>query len=229
MNFVRSIYVFLKRKIRVYSKKRIIAKEKLQLKGTNFVIIADNCWGSAVYQWYERPYNTPFAGVGIYGPCYIKLLSNFDEYMTLDLKFVTETKYPHRKLTYPLALLGDVELHFTHYKTEKDAETKWIRRTKRMLEETNKDNYYFKICDAWALDPDLFKQFHDLPFKNKVSFIQNDKKILQLKNHIGIKERHKDDKTLVPNGVKLFKICFLYYDLTQWLSTGKIVRTHFNS
>ena len=71
------------RKIRVFQKKEIVKKEQELLKNKDFVIISDNCWGGAVYQWYDRPYNSPFVGLGIYGECYIKLLSNFDYYMNI--------------------------------------------------------------------------------------------------------------------------------------------------
>ncbi|AOW19225.1 DUF1919 domain-containing protein [Urechidicola croceus] len=225
MNPFRKIYVYIRRKSRVYFKKFILKKEKKLLKDKNFVIIADNCWGGAVYQWYERPYNSPFAGVGIYGDCYMKLLSNFDHYMAQELQFIDKSKYPFRELTYPLALLGDVELHFTHYKTPKEAGTKWVRRTQRMLEETNKDNYYFKICDAWKADEEIFKKFHQLPFKNKISFTLKEKKTFNNPAHIGVNEHHKDDKTIVPNGIKLFKISFLYYDVTKWIVEKTIKRT----
>lgn len=226
MILFRKIYVFIRRKHRVYFKKFILKKEKELLKNTKFVIVADDCWGAAVYQWYEQSYNSPFAGVGIYGNCYIKLLSDFDNYMQKELKFVSETKYTDRALTYPMALLGDVELHFTHYKTSEDAGTKWMRRTQRMLELTNKDNYYFKMSDVWGASKKNYEAFHRLPFKNKISYIQNDKKKLELDNHIGILERHKDNRTIVPNGVKLFKISFLYFDLTNWLLNKKVIRTN---
>lgn len=227
MNPFRKIYVYVKRKSRVYAKKSIVAVEKVQLENTNFVIVADDCWGAAVYQWYERSYNSPFAGVGIYGDCYIKLLSDFDNYMQKELKFVNETKYPDRALTYPMALLGDVELHFTHYKTAEDAGTKWIRRTQRMLELTDKNNYFFKLSDVWGASEKNYEAFHNLPFKNKISYVQNAKKKLDLDNHIGIIERHKNNKVTVPNGVKLFKISFLYFDLTKWLQNRKVIRTTF--
>lgn len=229
MNLFRKLYVFVKRKTRVYRKKDIVPLEKELLKDTEFVIVADDCWGAAVYQWYERSYNSPFAGVGIYGNCYIKLLSDFDNYMKKELKFVTETKYPDRPLTYPMALLGDVELHFTHYKTVEDAGTKWERRTQRMLKVTNKDNYFFKLSDVWGASKENYDAFHKLPFKNKISYIPKNKRNLEYDNQIGIVEPHKVYKTTVPNGVKLFKISFLYFDLTEWILNKKVARTVFKS
>lgn len=229
MDIIRKIYVFVRRKYRVIFKKSIVKKENELLKNTDFVIVADNCWGAAVYQWYERPYNSPFAGIGIYGDCYLKLLLNFDYYMSMSLNFVTDSKYPQRKITYPLALLGDIEIHFTHYKTEEDAGFKWEKRKERMLKVTDKDKYFFKICDAWGANESIFKKFHELPFKNKVSYTLKSNKTFDADAHIGIKEKHEDDKTTVPNGVKLFKISFLYFNLTNWLLTSNIKRTTFKS
>lgn len=105
-------------------------------------------------------------------------------------------------------MLGDVEIHFTHYKTSEEAETKWIRRTERMLKIVNKDNYFFKICDALGDDEELMKQFHNLPYKNKISFILKSKKRFELSSHIGIIEHHEDDKILFPMELNFIKFYF---------------------
>ena len=164
--------------------------------------------------------------MGIYGDCFIELLSSFDYYMGLELKFKpqTETRYPHmfKETYYPLRLLGDIEIHFVHYSTEQDAKDKSQRRTKRMLKVTDKNDFFFKLCDDWKAEVKHFKHFHELPFKNKVSFIPDTKKDFEHPAHIGVYERHRTHKTRVPNGVGLFKISFLYFDLTQWLFTSKI-------
>jgi uncharacterized protein (DUF1919 family) len=216
-NIFRQLYVFIRRKYRVLFKKKFSKRDIELLKDKNFVIVCDNCWAGSVYQWLERPYNSPFISIGFYGDCYLKLLSNFDYYMGLPLNFIKESKYNYREITYPLAKLGDLELHFTHYKTEEEAKTKWVRRTARMLEETNKDNYIFKICDAWYASEKNFEDFNNLPFKNKISFSINEYKHLNLNNHYHILEKDKKDKNRVPNGVKLFKIMFIYVDLYKWM------------
>lgn len=231
MNFIRKVNTYILRKTRILQKNSVLKKELAILKDKNFVIIADNCWGGEVYQWYKKPYNTPFIGLGIYGDCYIKLLSNFDHYMALELSFKpqSETKHPHtfKETYYPLGLLGDIEIHFVHYNSEEDAANKWQRRTKRMLEVTDRNDYFFKICDDWKAEVKHFKQFHELPFKNKVSFIPDAKKTFDNPTHIAVYERHRTHKTQVPNGVGLFKITFLYFNLAHWLSTSKIKRTNY--
>ena len=216
-NIFRKLIVFLRRKYRVFFKKKHSKRDIELLKDKNFVIVCDNCWAGSVYQWLERPYNSPFISIGFYGDCYIKLLSNFDYYLNLSLKFITESKYKNRNITYPLALLGDIELHFTHYKTEEDAKTKWTRRTARMLENTNRDNYIFMMSDAWYATKQNFKDFEELPLKNKLSFSIHKFEHLNLRNHYQIKEIDKNFKDRVPNGVKLFKINFIYMDLYKWM------------
>lgn len=217
-NIFRKLIVFLRRKYRVFNKKNYSKRDIELLKDKNFVIVCDNCWAGSVYQWLQRPYNSPFISIGFYGDCYIKLLSNFDHYMSLPLKFVTESKYKNRDITYPLALLGDIELHFTHYKTEEEAKTKWTRRTARMLEETNKDNYIFMMSDAWYAKEKNFEDFGKLPYKNKISFSNHKFEHLNLKNHYKVLEIDKNFKDRVPNGVKLFKIMFIYVDFYKWMA-----------
>jgi len=229
MNFIRNLNTYFLRKIRVFQKKEIVKKEQELLKNKDFVIISDNCWGGAVYQWYDRPYNSPFVGLGIYGECYIKLLSNFDYYMNLELKFKPQEEsihsYQFKTSFYPMGVLEDVEIHFVHYKTSKEAKEKWTKRKNRMLEIQDKDNYFFKICDDWKANDEQINAFHNLPFKNKVSFVPNNKKTIDSPFQIAVYERHKKNKISVPNGLGLFKITFLYFNLTEWLISSKIYRT----
>ncbi|WP_293748395.1 DUF1919 domain-containing protein [uncultured Paraglaciecola sp.] len=231
MNSFSEIRTYILRKTRVLRKKGTLRKELEIIKNKNFVIISDNCWGGEVYKWYNRAYNTPFVGLGIYGECYIKLLSSFDYYMGLELKFKpqNETKHPHmfKKAYYPMGLLGDIEIHFVHYNSEQDAKDKWDKRTKRMMAVSDKNSFFFKFCDDWKAEVKQFEQFHKLPFKNKVSFIPDNKKCFDHPEHIAVYERHRTNTTQVPNGVGLFKITFLYFDLAQWLSTSNVRRTKY--
>jgi len=215
-NIFRKLLVFARRKFRVLFKSYYSKKDIKLLKDKNFVIISNNCWGGAVYQWLDRQYNTPFIGMGIKGECYLKIVSNFDYYMNTAIKFSKQSKYPDRKINYPLGIIDDVEIHFTHFKTEEEAKTKWERRISRMLEETNINNYVFKICNSWDVDENMFKKFHQLPYKNKISFTIHDYSKHNFSNNFSIKEINKKDKNNMPNGVKLFKITFIYLNLFKW-------------
>lgn len=214
---LRTINTFLKRKFRDKFKKILSKKDIELLKDKKFVIISDDCWGGELYNWYSKPYNTPFVGLFIYGPCFIKLLSNFEHYISQKLNFLEVSKYKDRVKDYPVALLDDIELHFLHYSSDDEAREKWERRTSRMLEEKNMDNYFFKICDRERAEKEHLLKFHDLPYKNKVSFAVKDYAELKGKNHIKMIESYKNRNKKVHNGKKVFKLTFLYFNLNKWL------------
>lgn len=141
-----------------------------RLKNRKFTIICDKCWAGKVYQELGIPYQTPFVGLFIFSPDYIKLLYNLEYYLKSGgqpLRFVRESKYIEEfNNSYPLALLDDIEIHFLHYKSESEAQEKWQRRLARI----NWDNLYFKFNDNDQCSYELMKKFDNLPFKSKVFF-----------------------------------------------------------
>lgn len=216
--FFQKVSIFIKRKYQFVFRKKNIAL----MEGVNFVIISNSCWGGAIYQWLKKPYNTPFVGLGIEPNDYLKLLSKFDYYMEFPLKFQTPVESINNENNYPIGFINDIKIHFTHYKTEEEAKEKWTKRTKRMLELTNKDQYFFMISDSRKATKNHFKEFHELPYRNKISFTIYDYSDLHLENHHKVNERDKKIKNHIPNAVKLFKITFLYLDLFQWIKNNSL-------
>lgn len=210
--------IFIRRKTRDYFKETLSKSDRNDMGNKEFVIISNNCWGGEVYQWYERPYNSPFIGLFLYGSCYYKLLTNFNHYMKQKLEFIEKSKYPepNRPWTYPIAKLDDIEIHFSHYDSKEIAREKWERRTARLLKIKDKNNYYFKICEKDGNDT-FIEDFHKLPYKNKISFSRKNYKSLRKLNHITVKQEDKDGNFV--NGKKLYKLTFLYFNLHEWLKT----------
>src|SRR5690606_24670996 len=110
---------------------------KRKLQNRDFTIISDNCWGGFVYQNYNLSYSSPFVGLFIFSPDYIELLENLDDYLNKDLSFIQPSKSKYKEILledntfdkYPIGLLGDnVEIHFLHYKDDKEALQKWEYR-----------------------------------------------------------------------------------------------------
>ncbi|MBO4674558.1 MAG: DUF1919 domain-containing protein [Elusimicrobiaceae bacterium] len=143
------------------------------LTNRDFTIISNNCWGGHVYQRYNLPYQTPFLGLFIPAPCYVKLLENFEENMQKPLRFIPQqdSQYYHRIMkkgeTYPIGVLGDdIEIHFLHYKTPQEAQEKWNRRKMRI----NAKNMLVKFAEIDCCTPELVERFDKLPFKHKICF-----------------------------------------------------------
>lgn len=201
---------------------RVIRREeKLMLRNSRYVIISNNCWGAEIYRWLKKEYNTPFVGLFLHGPCYLKLLSNFEILIKKEIIFTDKSVYLKEKPDYPIGLIGDIEIHFMHYHDEDEAKQKWDRRVKRMLEEENFDNYYFKICDRDGVSTETMKEFHSLPFKNKISFSVNE--LNGIANHIVVRNDNQADS--VPDGVILYKMAFKYVDVIKWIRNQAISTT----
>lgn len=223
---IRRLEIFLKRKIRHHFRNYYQRKDRERLENKDFVLISRNCWGGQVYQWLGLPYNTPFVGLFLFGPCYMKLLRNFDNYMQMDLEFRKISKYPDAYNNHPIGVLGDIEIHFQHYESVQEAKDKWARRKARMLA-YDMDDYFFSICDRRGITDDDIRAFHKMPFKNKISFSFNSIKGLQNLKHIKFIQDFTKKNGTPPNGRKRFKLTFLYFDLVHYLNTGNVARTRF--
>lgn len=185
-------------------------------KDKKFVVIANNCWGGEVYKRLNTEFNTPFIGLYIYGPDYVKLLENMDYYFSQELNFSEGSKWTATPLKYPVGKLDDIEIHFMHYKDNAEAKQKWERRVQRLQQVQDKDQFYIKICDRDHGDAETLKRFHALPYKNKISFA-----IFSLSNKSHVKVKENDDNVHVPDGVSLYKISHKYLDPLKWVGSGK--------
>jgi uncharacterized protein (DUF1919 family) len=157
----------------------------------------------------------------------MRLLKHLEYYLSQPLKFIDTSKYKDRPKTYPIAMLDDIELHFSHYPTEEKAAKKWHRRTARLLEVKDKNRWFFIISDRERVDEDLIHEFHSLAFSNKISFGAKPIKGLSPQQHIHTFKQFYRNRKEVFNGKKMFKTAFLYFDIDHWLNTGEVKRTKF--
>lgn len=150
---------------------------KLTLKNKKFSIVSNNCWGGYVYQLYGLKYRTPFIGLYIFAPDYIKMLDDLEGYLKKQIVFIEPSKSRYidelikmdRVGKYPIGLLGDIELHFLHYKDQKEVLEKWNRRLKRF----DYNNMLVKFSDSNLCNRELIIKFNNLSFKNKLCITAN--------------------------------------------------------
>lgn len=198
-------------RFRTYRKKIITRYYRIKTSKIKFCIFSNDCWGAELYKLTGRSFNTPFIGLMLMAPCYIKLLEDPVYYLGLPLNFIKSSRYPlmqqlNAGSAYPLALLGDsdIEIHFLHYASSEIAKEKWERRVQRI----DWKNLYIKFdCGKDYADKKTVEQFLALPFKNKLIFGKSD---------FGMKEiivlnQYSDD------AVKQFKNCFQNFNPVLWL------------
>jgi len=148
--------------------------------------------GGFMSQYFDLPYNSPFVGLFVFAPDYLRLLSDLKNYLSLDLvfikadssKYASELKKYGTFGKYPIGMIGDVELHFLHYRDNFDAQAKWTRRKERI-------NYEFliiKFCDRDLATPNLIQEFDKINFQNKICLTAGEHKLyscIRLNNELG--------------------------------------------
>ena len=215
---IKGWFILLKLKInkKIAPLKRSVLNRLLssRVHNDNICIISNNCWAGDIYEALNLKYNTPFIGLFINAPCYIKLLNNFDFYLKSELKFKESSKYDIKGINYPIGLLNDIEIHFLHYKSKEEAFEKWNRRKSRMPKDLN--NYHYKMDDRDFGTKQEISAFHNLAFSNKISFT---KEKYNFKNNLKLKS--KDDLILLYTTYGLT-------DLSLYLNNGLVKNTLFN-
>ena len=162
-----------------YWRKGFANMRKKKLKGTDFTIISNNCWGGMIYESYNLPKESPTIGCFFFADDYICFLKHLKEFLTAPLEFIRteESKWKeHVELTsderfghYPVGRIvhgGEtVEIFFLHYHSENEAKDKWERRCKRV----NWKHILVKFNDQNGATQQNLDDFLRLPY-NKLFF-----------------------------------------------------------
>ena len=132
-----------------------------KLNKSNISLLSSNCNGGFILHDLKYKFCTPTINLYMNSYDFVRFLENLDYYMTLE---VEENKESHSD--YPIGRLGDLTIHFMHYKNFTDAREKWNQRISRL----DMSNLYIMMTDRDGCTIELIKKFDKLPFKNKVIF-----------------------------------------------------------
>lgn len=152
-----------------------VKRRQSDLKIKDFTLIANNCWGSFVYQKYGLPYTSPTIGLYILGDDFVKFCADWQGYLKKELEFIpweASRYYPELagQQPYPVAKLGDIEIYFMHYHTKEEAREKWDRRKARI----NPNCMVFKLSQRECCSREDVERFLALPLAHKVCFAYDD-------------------------------------------------------
>lgn len=173
------------------------------MKDIDFSIVSDNCWGIGAYQALGIKYTSPIIDALIFTPEYFELVLHFWEYINKELQFIDPSESKYKELIgqqkFPVALLGKIELYFTHQDSSEEYITnikeRWKRRRDRL-----KQKILFKIGNQylpqgyWINCDDhtdvYIKTLHRLWDMKIISFTVNP---LHIQNNFVIREYHYFD------------------------------------
>ena len=179
--------------------------------------MASNCNGSLILHDLGVKFNSPFVNLWIKTKDYIKLLKDFDRYMTADLSEVFEDG-----ISYPIGKLDDVTIYFQHYDSFEQAKEKWDERKKRI----DKTKLFVLFTDRDGCTYEDFVEFDSLPY-NKVVF--TNKPYPKIKSSFYIKGFENLDSVGECYEYMPDKIIKYYdqFDYVKWFNKGVVKRKRY--
>lgn len=183
-------------------------------------ILSMNCFAGHIYQDLHWAYTSPTAGLFFYAEDFCNLVEDIT-ILKRPVLFRDRSKWksandemPHREHWYPIGYFEgtDIEIHFLHYRTEKEALEKWNRRVCRF----NFNNFIAIGFQQNECTPEIVKRFVKSPVKNKVFFSNID---IQEKGVIYI-DKFKE-KESSPDPYKYVNDYYKY--LVEYLKNNPIV------
>lgn len=187
--------------------------QRRRLRNRAASIVANNCWAGFMYRYLGMPFNSPFVGLFIMAPDYVRLLENVNM-LKLPLRFITRQQSRYASLhahldPYPIGLLGDdIEIHFLHYKDAAEAAAKWQRRVQRL----DWDNALVAMSQCDGADYELMQRFDRLPFRHKVLFTAQP--LQGLKSAVYLPEYASKQRVGAA-----WRVCHRHYDVVQALNS----------
>lgn len=113
----------------------IIRRNKMrrQLQNTTMTLLCPNCIGGILLHDLGLQFRSPTVNLMMIQVDFVKFVLHMDEYLKKEFEF-----FNHPEYCFPCAHLGDITIHFTHYKSKEEAVQKWKARAARI----NRDNMF---------------------------------------------------------------------------------------
>lgn len=142
---------------------RLRRQLRSRLKDREITILSSNCLGGLLYDRLGIKFHSPTINTLITSDQFVRFALDYEEYLEKELVFV-EGERP-----YPVALLGDIQIHFAHNKTAEEAETCWNRRKVRI----RKDRLFVLLNDRDGVTEEDLCRLDESNLKNVLAFTAN--------------------------------------------------------
>lgn len=150
---LRTLPVRVKNKFLRMKRDRIIQRIRSRVRPKDVTIISQNCIGGVFYHDLGAQFLSPTINLFIKEPDFVRFAGNLRHYMECELEMRWEEEYP-------VGRLDDIEIHFMHYETCKEAKEQWNRRKQRI----NWDKIIVLSTDREGFDDAVFQQWKQIPY-----------------------------------------------------------------
>lgn len=129
----------------------------LEVRNRRTTILANQCWGGFVYHTLGLEFASPCINMWFAPKDFFCFVNNFKEITKEELVFDREEYDEVLQRNYPVARLGNVEIHMNHYMNFENAKTCWDRRIQRI-------NYDAILVHAVLYTREEINSFEHIPY-----------------------------------------------------------------
>lgn len=153
LTFLKRVPVRGKHKLLRMKRAIKIWRVRSSVEPGDVTIISQNCIGGVIYHDLGMQFLSPTINLFFKEPDFVRFVLNLEHYMACELEMRWEEEYP-------VGRLDDIEIHFMHYETCKEAKEKWERRKQRI----NWDSILVLASDQEGFDEVVFQQWKQIPY-----------------------------------------------------------------
>ena len=134
--------------------------ERSKLTNTDFTIFSQNCIGGIMYHDLGLRFRSPTVNMLFSPKDFIQFMKDIHWHLEQEIKFLPTDE------SYPIGVLGNIEISFLHYHSEEEVLQAWNSRKERI----NLDNIFVICCDEGLTYEDM-KVYDALPYEHKILFV----------------------------------------------------------
>lgn len=162
MNLKENAKVFIEKVNPIDIHRKQVMRSRLLNTTPSF--LCPNCIGGILFHDLGLEFRSPTINLMMYQRDFVKFVLNLDSYLQEDLRF-----FSHAQYSFPCAHLGDLTIHFTHYKAQEDAEKKWESRIKKI----DRDNLFIFLEERDGLSQTDIENLGHIHARGLVVFTAN--------------------------------------------------------
>lgn len=172
--------------------------------------LCPNCIGGLLFHDLGLQFRSLTVNLMMYQTDFVKFVLNLDDYLEQKLIF-----FKHPEYSFPCAHLGDIAIHFTHYRSEEEATHAWRERSKRIdrdnlfvfLEErdglTKEDILRLGSIHACGLVVFTANAYPDIPYALQIQKYERDGEVGNILRKSYLDEHHEYEE---------------YFDFVKWFN-----------
>ena len=193
-------------------------KLRRRLENRNFTLLTPNCLGGILLHDLGLQFLTPTVNLMMTQTDFVQFVFHLTEYLSGNFRFLEDPDHVCPYALLEASGLPPVAVHFTHYKTPEEAESKWRERAARI----NYDNLFVFVEERDGITKKDLLRLAELPVRGVVAFTCNEYPDIPYAVYLpGYHDQGEVGNILRQNHVTGSRAYERYFDFVEWFNKAE--------